>query len=80
MSQPTIFTVYIKPNEELECHESRITRVLAGNNDVRCTEVSMDFSASGVDTLVLRIPMHYVQIRLIEKENEDATETDRTDL
>jgi len=63
-----IFTVVMKPYDPENPSADRVAKILAGNNEVRCTKISMDFKASELDTLVLRIPLRYVNIIFNEKE------------
>ena len=47
----------------------RVQKVLAGNQEIRCTGLSIDFNTDGFGVLNLRIPLHYVNIIVQDKEN-----------
>lgn len=67
MSAPTIFTICVE-SDDSESGQSRITKVLAGNTEVRCAEVTLEHTAGNIDTLLLRIPLRYVHIEVTKPE------------
>lgn len=69
MDTPTIFTIFLKPYDPESPNADRIEKILAGNQEVRCSQATIDFSAGAVDTLVLRIPLRYVNITFQDKED-----------
>lgn len=68
MNTDSIFTIYLKNYDPEAPDAQRIREIRVGNSEIRVTKAVLDFETNDMETLILHIPLRYVNIEVEEED------------